>query len=55
MGRSEMSLPRSRGHQGRDSADGLSGRVTQADNVDADVAGEYWRDCRVVESERRVI
>jgi hypothetical protein len=30
----------------RDGADGLYGRVKQADDVNADVADEYWRDFR---------
>jgi hypothetical protein len=30
----------------RDGADGLYGRVTQPEDVDADVAREYWRDVR---------
>jgi hypothetical protein len=30
----------------RDGADGLYGHVTQADDVDADVAEAYWRDVR---------
>jgi hypothetical protein len=30
----------------RDGADGLYGRVTQPDDVDADVADTYWRDIR---------
>lgn len=30
----------------RDGADGLYGRITQADDVDADVAEAYWRDIR---------
>ncbi len=30
----------------RDGADGLYGRLTQPDDVDADVAEAYWRDIR---------
>lgn len=30
----------------RDGADGLYGRITQPQDVDADVAEEYWRDIR---------
>ncbi len=30
----------------RDGADGLYGRVTEAGDVDADVADEYWRGIR---------
>jgi hypothetical protein len=30
----------------RDGADGLYGRVTQPEDVDADVAEAYWRDIR---------
>jgi len=30
----------------RDGADGLYGRITQPDDVDDDVAEEYWRDIR---------
>ncbi len=30
----------------RDGADGLYGRITQPDDVDGDVAEEYWRDIR---------
>ena len=30
----------------RDGADGLYGRITQPEDVDADVAEEYWRDIR---------
>ncbi|QUD87509.1 hypothetical protein [Phenylobacterium montanum] len=30
----------------RDGADGLYGRITQPENVDADVAEPYWRDIR---------
>lgn len=30
----------------RDGADGLYGRITGADDVDADVAEVYWRDIR---------
>lgn len=30
----------------RDGADGLYGRITQAGDVDPDVAGPYWRDIR---------
>ena len=30
----------------RDGADGLYGRVTQPEDVDADVADSYWRDIR---------
>lgn len=30
----------------RDGADGLYGRITQAEDVDADVAEAYWKDIR---------
>jgi hypothetical protein len=30
----------------KDGADGLYGRITQAEDVDADVAEAYWRDIR---------
>jgi hypothetical protein len=30
----------------RDGADGLYGRVTQPEDLDADVADSYWRDIR---------
>ena len=30
----------------RDGADGLYGRITQAEDVDVDVAEAYWRDIR---------
>ena len=33
----------------RDGADGLYGRITEAADVDIDVAEEYWRDIRGVE------
>jgi hypothetical protein len=33
----------------RDGADGLYGRLTQPEDVDADVADAYWRDIRGVE------
>lgn len=34
----------------RDGADGLYGRITQAEDVDADVAEPYWRDIRGLRS-----
>jgi hypothetical protein len=33
----------------KDGADGLYGRITQPDDVDPDVAEEYWRDVRGME------
>lgn len=30
----------------RDGTDGLYGRITQPDDVDEDIAVEYWRDIR---------
>jgi hypothetical protein len=33
----------------RDGADGLYGRITEAADVDADVADEYWREVRGIE------
>jgi hypothetical protein len=34
----------------KDGTDGLYGRITQPDDVDADVAEEYWRDIRGMEA-----
>jgi hypothetical protein len=37
----------------RDGADGLYGRITEAGDVDEDVAEEYWRDIRGVKPPNR--
>jgi len=37
----------------RDGADGLYGRITQPEDVDADVADAYWRDIRGIDAKAK--